>query len=189
MLNSGPTRSVSFSMYRQNNFWRLIAIWPSFHLKGPFSNSRKDNYFPNLVLPRAGCSVPNRFLLSVLFEEYQLDVKKKKMENWKLRGALGPVGREIKENCPFSPTHPPPQDPSCQIYIFVEKCFVFNGDRSQLLFNQWFCCETLNGDIISWNFIFHSKSILSNPLDFLLALTLSNSIGSYHEVEWIYSFI
>ena len=116
--NPDLTWSVSFFIYGLNIFWRLIAIWPSFHLKEPFSNSRKDNYFPNFFLPRADCSVPNRFSLSS-----RVPVGREKKENWKLRGALGPVGRKIKENCPFSPTHPPPQDPLCQIYIFVEKCF------------------------------------------------------------------
>ena len=45
------------------------------------------------------CSVPNRFSLSTLFE--------------------GAVGREIKENCPFSPTHPGPQGLSLPIFFDI----------------------------------------------------------------------
>ena len=47
-----------------------------------------------------GCSVPNRFSLRTLFEELA-------------------VGREIKENCPFPPTHPPPQCLSFLIFLNV----------------------------------------------------------------------
>ena len=150
-----PTRSHAQPWYHPISLFRYVRT--KYFLKG-HSNLTLIPFERALFKFKEGQLFSKFFCLELIAvfrtdfhsaQEYQLDVKKrKKIENWKLRGALGPVGRKIKENCPFSPTHPPPQDPLCQIYIFVEKCFLFNEDSRQSSFNQWFCCLTLNGDII-----------------------------------------
>ena len=67
------------------------------------------------------CSVPNRFSLSTLFE--------------------GAVGREIKENCPFSLTHPGPWGLSLLIFSDIQLvCWLsLNQDFKRVRSSKYMC--------------------------------------------------
>ena len=79
------------------------TVWNRFTLSlKVFCKSLK--IFPQYFFLR---SVPNRFSLSTLFE--------------------GAVGREIKENCPFSRTHPGPRGLSSLIFSDIQVvCYILN---------------------------------------------------------------